>query len=220
LKQIAAALAIYLGHYPPKPILSVDVGACDAGHLEKILTIQNDPVTCGDLAALYEAEHKNGLAMDLLQQAVLEIHRARLALDCWRISECCNGNRDCAKKVRKTLRGALGETEASVGPDHPDTARIPEQYGEVLRRTGRKAEAKKAADRAVAIRVSSASQRNENGFTVDWLDSRQRQSFTESVSSVASSVRNGNFVLVAHQPYREEHVTAAKIGPRIRDAPL
>ena len=62
------------------------------------------------------------------------------------------------ERSEKTLQDALEEAEASVGPDHPDTARILEQYSELLRRNGRKAEAKKAVERAVAIRASSASQ--------------------------------------------------------------
>ena len=88
--------------------------------------------------------------------------RANLAMLQWQ-----SGMREASEK---TLQEALAEAEASVGPDHPDTARILELSGEVLRRSGRKAEAKKAADRAVAIRASSASQTNENGFTVDWRD--------------------------------------------------
>ena len=142
--------------------------------LQKILTIQNDAVTKGDLATLYRAEHKNEMAMALLQQAVSEITpgqaRARLLTNLG-VLQWESGMRE---RSEKTLQDALEEAEASVGPDHPDTARILEQYSELLRRNGRKAEAKKAAERAVAIRASSASQTNENGFTVDWRDSRQR----------------------------------------------
>jgi tetratricopeptide (TPR) repeat protein len=142
--------------------------------LQKILAIQSDPVTKGDLATLYQAEHKNEMAMALLRQAVSEITpgqaRARLLTNLG-VLQWESGMRE---RSEKTLRDALEEAEASVGADHPDTARILEQYSEVLRRTGRKAEAKKAAQRAVAIRASSASQANENGFTVDWRDIPQR----------------------------------------------
>src|SRR6185436_15670558 len=41
--------------------------------LQRILTIQNDPITRGDLATLYHAEHDNGKALELLQQAVAEM---------------------------------------------------------------------------------------------------------------------------------------------------
>jgi tetratricopeptide (TPR) repeat protein len=140
------------------------------GILQRILTIQSDPVTRADLATIYEAEQKNGMAMDLLQLSVAETipgqararMRANLAMLQWRSG--------MGEASEKTLHEALAEAEASVGLDHPDTARILELSGEVLRRSGRKAEAKKAADRAVAIRASSASQTNENGFTVDSRD--------------------------------------------------
>ena len=142
--------------------------------LQKILTTQSDPVTKGDLAALYQAEHKNEMAMALFQQAVSEITpgqaRARLLTNLG-VLQWEAGMRETSEK---TLQDALEEAEASVGADHPDTARILERYSEVLRRTGRKAEAKKATERAVTIRASSAGQTNENGFTVDWRDSRQR----------------------------------------------
>jgi tetratricopeptide (TPR) repeat protein len=114
------------------------------------------------------------MAMTLLQQAVSEITpgqaRARLLTNLG-VLQWESGMRE---RSEKTLQDALEETEASVGSDHPDMARILEQYSEVLRRNGRRAEAKKAGERAVAIRASSASQTNENGFTVDWRDSRQR----------------------------------------------
>lgn len=142
--------------------------------LQTILTIQSDPVTRSDLATLYQAEHKNGVAMDLLQQAVAEMTpgqaRARVLANLgvleWKLG--------MHERSEQTLLNALGEAEASVGGHHPDTARILEQYGELLRRTGRKTEAKKAADRAHAIRVSFAFQTSENGFTVDWRESGQR----------------------------------------------
>lgn len=142
--------------------------------LEKILTIESDPIARGDLATLYQAERKNSMAMDLLQQAVSETNpgqaRARLLANLG-VMQWESGLRE---RGEKTLLEALGEAEATVGPEHPDTARILERYGQVLRRNGRKEEANKAADRAVAIRALSASQTNENGFTVDWRDSGRR----------------------------------------------
>ena len=113
------------------------------------------------------------IAMALLQQAVAEIEpgqaRARLLTNLG-VLQWESGMRE---ESEKTLHDALEEAEASVGRDHPDTARILEQYSELLRRNGRKAEAKNAAQRAAAIRASSAAQTNENGFTVDWRDRRQ-----------------------------------------------
>ena len=107
--------------------------------LQKILTIQSDAVTKGDLATLYRAEHKNEMAMALLQQAVSEITpgqaRARLLTNLG-VLQWESGMRE---RSEKTLQDALEEAEASVGSDHPDTARILEQYSEVLRRNGRKA---------------------------------------------------------------------------------
>ena len=72
--------------------------------LQKILTIQNDAVTKGDLATLYRAEHKNEIAMALLQQAVSEITpgqaRARLLTNLG----FCNGSRGCAREARRRYR--------------------------------------------------------------------------------------------------------------------
>ena len=162
LKLLAQALYLQNRHAEAK------------GILQRILAMQSDPITLADLATIYEAERKIGLAMDLLQQALTEMSpgqararmRTNLAMLQWQA-----GMRDLSEK---TLRQALAEAEASVGSDHADTARVLEFYGQVLRRIGRKAEAKNAAERAVAIRAGTASQTNENGFTVDWLDSRQR----------------------------------------------
>ena len=142
--------------------------------LHRILVIESDPVTRADLATLYQADGRRDKAMDLLQQAVAETApsqaRARMVSNLG-LLQWESGMRDASEK---TLREALKEAEASVGPDHPDTARILEQHSEVLRRIGRKAEAKNAAERAVQIRASTASQTNENGFTVDWRDARDR----------------------------------------------
>ena len=142
--------------------------------LQKILTIQSDAVTKGDLATLYQAEHKNEMAMALLQQAVSEITpgqaRARLLTNLG-VLQWESGMRE---RSEKTLQDALEEAEASVGPDHPDTARILEQYSELLRRNGRKAEAKKAAERAVAIRASSALRQTKTALPWIGADSRQR----------------------------------------------
>src|SRR5437879_5943471 len=43
-----------------------------------------------------------------------------------------------------SLREALDETVTAVGPNHPDTAWVLENYSEVLRKSGRKAEARNA----------------------------------------------------------------------------
>jgi hypothetical protein len=87
--------------------------------LQKILAIQSDPVTKGDLATLYQAEHKDEMAMALLQQAVPDITpgqaRAR-PLTNLGVLQWESGMRE---RSEKTLRDALEEAEASVGADHP-----------------------------------------------------------------------------------------------------
>jgi tetratricopeptide (TPR) repeat protein len=139
---------------------------------QQILAIHNDPMARGDLATLYQAEHKNDLAIDLLQQAVSEIApgqaRARMLANLGVLQ----WNSAMREASEKTLKQALREAETSAGLNHPDTARILERYADVLRRTGRKAEANSAARRAMAIRDSSSFQTNDNGLSVDWRDSR------------------------------------------------
>jgi tetratricopeptide (TPR) repeat protein len=162
LKILAQALYLQKRHAEAK------------GILQRILAIQSDPITRADLATIYEAEHKIGVAMDLLQEALTEITpgqararmRTNLAMLQWQ-----SGMSDLSEK---TLRQALAEVEASVGSDHADTARVLELYGKVLRRIGRKAEARNATQRAAAIRAATAFQTNENGFTIDWRDTRER----------------------------------------------
>jgi hypothetical protein len=75
-----------------------------------------------------------------------------------------SGQREAAVE---TLREALAAMEAAVGPDHPDVAKILDDYSAALEKTGRKAEAKTLAARAESIRTSFQAQ---SGLTVDWRD--------------------------------------------------
>jgi tetratricopeptide (TPR) repeat protein len=63
------------------------------------------------------------------------------------------------------LREAIGELEAVLGKAHPDLAQALDSYAEVLRRAGRKPEAREASERAREIRSTLAA-------TVDWRDLR------------------------------------------------
>lgn len=67
------------------------------------------------------------------------------------------------REAARTLDQALGEMEAAVGPAHPDVARILDDYVAVLEKTGRKAEARTAMQRAQGLRPISPP-------TVDWHD--------------------------------------------------
>jgi tetratricopeptide (TPR) repeat protein len=68
------------------------------------------------------------------------------------------------------LGRSLEEMETAVGPAHPDVARVLEDYERVLRKAGRKAEARNAAKRAAVIRSSFAWQDNATRLTVDYRD--------------------------------------------------
>ena len=70
------------------------------------------------------------------------------------------------------LRDALAEAEAAVGPEHPDLVSILDDYSWVLKRIGRKREAKDAIDRASQIRGAHASEANVDGHVVNWRDLR------------------------------------------------
>jgi len=70
------------------------------------------------------------------------------------------------------LEQALAETEQAVGSDHPDLIFILENYSIVLAKTGGKAEALRAADRARNLRRAFAWQANANSDTIAWTDLR------------------------------------------------
>jgi tetratricopeptide (TPR) repeat protein len=76
------------------------------------------------------------------------------------------------KKAEMLLRQALAEMEEATGPQHPDVARILEVYSEVLAKTGRKIEAKAAAERARDLKLTFGFQTNAGSAAVDWRDLR------------------------------------------------
>ncbi len=71
------------------------------------------------------------------------------------------------------FRSALAEMESAVGSSHPDVAKILDAYREVLRKTGKKAEAVAMRERASAIRSSCAFHTNDRLDSVDWRDLRR-----------------------------------------------
>jgi tetratricopeptide (TPR) repeat protein len=75
-------------------------------------------------------------------------------------------------KAVTDLRDALAEAEAAVGPEHPDLVGILDDYGWVLKRIGRKREAKDAINRASRIRAAHASEANLDRHIVNWRDLR------------------------------------------------
>ena len=68
---------------------------------------------------------------------------------------------------------AVAIQEKTAGPDHPDTAVVLSFYSQVLRKTGRKHEARRLEDRAKAI-VAINRERNPSGFTVSLRDLRTK----------------------------------------------
>jgi tetratricopeptide (TPR) repeat protein len=77
------------------------------------------------------------------------------------------------KEVAERLLGqSVVEMEAVVGREHPDLARILDDYAIVLEKLGRKREAKQTAVRAQSIRQSFGWMANSNSQTVDWRDIR------------------------------------------------
>ena len=54
------------------------------------------------------------------------------------------------------MKRALAISERTLGPEHPDVATSLENYGALLRKTGRRAEADKIESRATAIRAKRA----------------------------------------------------------------
>jgi tetratricopeptide (TPR) repeat protein len=139
---------------------------------QKALAISKDALIWSDLAALCVAQHQDEKAIQMLQRAISEGSpgqgrarvRANLANLQWK-----HGEDDAA---RRGFQQALDEMIAAVGPKHPEIAVILERYSQVLRKSGRQAEAKHAAAHAAEIRSTSDFETNRNGITVDWRDAR------------------------------------------------
>jgi tetratricopeptide (TPR) repeat protein len=136
----------------------------------KALSISKNALILSDLAALYVAQHQDEQAIQMLQRAILEGSpgqgrarvKANLAELQWK-----HGAYDAA---RSGFQEALDEMTTAFGSKHPEVAVILERYSQVLRESGRKAEAKQAADRAAEIWSTFDIETNRKGFTVDWRD--------------------------------------------------
>jgi tetratricopeptide (TPR) repeat protein len=138
----------------------------------KALAISKNALVWSDLATIYVAQHQDEKAIQMLQRAILEGSpgqgrarvRANLADLQWK-----HGEDDAA---RSGFQEAMEEMITAVGPKHAEIAVILERYSQVLRKSGRKADAKQAAGRAAEIRSAFDFETNRNGFTVDWRDAR------------------------------------------------
>ena len=136
----------------------------------KAQAIAYDPLIWSDLGVLYAEQHRDELGIEMLRRAISEGSpgqrrarvRANLAELQWK-----HGDREGAKTG---FQRALDEMQSSVGRNHPDIAAILEKYSQVLKRSGLKAEAQDAADRAARIHAAFDFQTNRNGLTTDWRD--------------------------------------------------
>ena len=123
-----------------------------------------------DLAMLHEAQRQVPKAAEMLRNAAAAAApgqaRARiyanLGVLLWKLK---------AKNAAVAqIRLALSEMESAVGDQHPDVAKILEDYRDVLQKMGRKAEAGALAERAASIRSLFAGQTNDHRASVDWRD--------------------------------------------------
>ena len=123
-----------------------------------------------DLAVLYQARRKNQQAVEALERAVAIMAagqaRARvltnLGVLSWKLGRRSEGDAHLSR--------ALKEMETAVGPHHPDTGKVLNEYSAVLWKTGRKIEASEMEKRAHEIRSAFASQTNSGQGSVDWHD--------------------------------------------------
>jgi len=149
------------------PVSSITVGGLT---YTKAQAIAYDPLIWSDLGVLYAEQHRDELGIEMLRRAISEGSpgqrrarvRANLAELQWK-----HGDREGAKTG---FQRALDEMQSSVGRNHPDVAAILEKYSQVLKRSGLKAEAQDAADRAARIHAAFDFQTNRNGLTTDWRD--------------------------------------------------
>ena len=125
-----------------------------------------------DLANLQHAAKQYAKAADILREAIAQTgpgrQRARMRANLGVI----HWKRSAKNEAAFQLRLALDEMEAAVGPEHPDVAKILEDYQEVLRKTGQKQEAIAAAKRAAAIRLAFTRHTSDRRRVVDWRDLR------------------------------------------------
>jgi len=123
-----------------------------------------------DLAIVYQSQHRNQLTLEIWEKAVAASPpgqaRARvlsnLGVFYWKLGQ--------KQQARQRLAEALAEIEKAVGPNHPDVARILDDYSFVLEKTGYRSEARNLVNRARDIRTSFAANGNAGRKTVDWRD--------------------------------------------------
>jgi tetratricopeptide (TPR) repeat protein len=127
-------------------------------------------VAWNDFAVLYEAQGKNQQALDSLERAAASItpgqDRARILANL----SVLQWKTGAKERAAGSLRQALVEMEAAVGPEHPDLIRILEDYSTALLKLGRVSEASALGRRAKRIRSSFAALTNDSQRTVDWRD--------------------------------------------------
>jgi len=116
-----------------------------------------------DLSVMEEAQGRVGEAAANLRRAIGIFprgqQRARLLVNLAVLEQKTKRGHEAATHLLE----ATQEMESAVGKTHPDLAKALESYAEVLRRMGRKPEARQAAQRAREIRHFLAT-------TVDWHD--------------------------------------------------
>lgn len=141
----------------------------DLGSAEK------NPVALAALAEVYIKEKRREEALQAMQTALALSARGPV-----RTMLLCNigslqwdlGNRETSVD---TLQKAVAEAEIVFGTSHPDTALILEEFGWILRKLGRKAEAGRAVERAESIRLKFAGQTNPRNLQVDWTELTAKQ---------------------------------------------
>lgn len=153
-----------------------DAAGGEAAIRTALYLAQGDPdiaPSCqSDLSTLLLAGGRKKEAMELLERAVAAARpgrsRARM-LDNLGVLQWKSGKKAVGVA---TIRQALAEMEAAVGREHPDVARILEDYAEMLAKTGRKAESRAANERAREMKSALGWQANTGSGAVDWRDLR------------------------------------------------
>ncbi len=116
-----------------------------------------------DLSAMAEAQGHLTEAATLLERAIHTMHpqhaRGRLLVSLAALEMRAKHPHPAASHLRE----AIQDLETALGKMHPDLAKALDFYASVLRRVGRKSEARQAAERAGEIRASLAA-------TVHWRD--------------------------------------------------
>ena len=124
-----------------------------------------------DLAAVLEVQNRRAEAIALLRQAVAESPAGQNRARVLRNLAVLEWKEGSPRTAAEHLQEALTHLEAAVGGDHPDVARVLDDYSEVLAKTGEKVRSREAAKRAQSIRSAFAGQ--DGGSTVGWRELRE-----------------------------------------------